>query len=70
MQIGREHVLRVIPELRTLFGTLGLNVSPYSDAELVDAVLAVAPVVDDGWLSDEQLTLVIQRLAANAKPAA
>jgi hypothetical protein len=70
MQLSREHMQRVVLELRTLFDSLRLDVKPYSDADLVDAVLAVAPVVEDGWLSDEQARQVFQHLTGKTKPAA
>ncbi len=66
MHLQREHLLRVTTEIRTLFATLDLDVSPYSDANLIDAVLAVAPLVDDGWLSDEQVRQVFQHVAGTS----
>ena len=48
--------------LRSLFRLLELDVSPYSDAAIDDAILAVCPLVDRTWPSDEQLHAVLQRL--------
>jgi len=52
----------MIPQLRALFRALNLEVAAYTDDDLLDAVLAVCPVVDDQWPSDEQVRLVFRRL--------
>jgi hypothetical protein len=53
----------ILPEIRALLGILGFDVNAYNDDALTDAVLAVCPVVEAGWPSDDQLRRVFQRLA-------
>ena len=60
----------ILPEIRALFGTLGLDIAGYDDAALAEAVLAVCPVVDVGWPSDDHVKRVFQRLAAGRCGAA
>ena len=60
----------ILPELRALFGTLGLDIAGHDDDALAGAVLAVCPLVDVGWPSDDQLKRVFQHLAAGRSGAA
>lgn len=66
MRLERAHLLRVIPQLRALFHSLALDVSGYADAEVVDAMLAACPVVDDHWPSDAQVRMAFRRLTGEA----
>ena len=62
--VDKANLRPVLPEIRGLLGILGLDSNGYNDAALMDAVLAVCPVLEAGWPSDEQLRSVFQRLAA------
>ncbi|HVO27605.1 MAG TPA: hypothetical protein VMW56_28690 [Candidatus Margulisiibacteriota bacterium] len=54
----------ILPEIRALLGILGLDSNGYNDDALTEAVLAVCPVVEAGWPTDEQLRRVFERLTA------
>ena len=68
--VDKADLVPILPEIRALFGTLGLDTAGYDDDALTDALLAVCPVVDAGWPSDDQLKRVFQRLAAPVPSAA
>ena len=55
--------MRVMPQLRAMFSSLGLDVTSCSDDALVEAMLRVCPVVDDRWPSDEQMRCVFAILS-------
>jgi hypothetical protein len=61
-QLRKKDLLRSMVYLRSLFRLLDLDVSPYSDEVIANAILAVCPTVDSTWPSDEQLQAVLQRL--------
>jgi len=48
--------------IRTLFGLLDLNVSPYSDDDIADAMLTVCPTPNADWPTDAQLEAVVAQL--------
>jgi hypothetical protein len=62
MQLNRQSLLNQMPYLRSLFRILGRDVSVYSDASIIDAMLNVCPVVANDWPTNDQLELVFQRL--------
>jgi len=61
--VRRAGLLKHAPYLRNLFRTLGLDVTAYSDATLVDAVLSISSSMDDEWPSDAQLQEAFTRLS-------
>ena len=68
--VDKADVVPIVPEIRALFAALRLDTAGYDDDALTEAVLAVCPVVDAGWPSDDQLRRVFQRLAAGRSHAA
>ena len=68
--VDKADLVPIVPEIRALLGTLGFDIAGYDDDALTDAVLAVCPVVDAGWPSDDQLKRVFQHLAAGRSCAA
>ena len=61
--VRRTALLKNVAYLRTLFRTLNLDVTRYSDAALVDALLSVSAEFDDTWPSDAQLQEAFKRLS-------
>ena len=60
--VRRVTLLKNVAYLRNLFRTLGLDVTSYSNAALVDAMLTVSLVMDDEWPSDAQIHEAFKRL--------
>jgi len=58
----KTHLGPILPEIRALFATAGLDVSAYDDGTLMDAVLAVCPLVDPGWPTDDDLQRIVHHL--------
>jgi hypothetical protein len=62
--VDKANLRPILPEIRALLRILGLDINGYNDDALTDAVLAVCPVIEAGWPSDEQLRRVFRHLAA------
>lgn len=58
----KTHLGPILPELRALFAAVKLDITAYDDDALMDAVLAVCPVVDAGWPTDDDLKRIFQHL--------
>ena len=54
----------MVRPLRALFVLLGFDVTPYSDVDLVDAVLCVAPEVHVDWPTDDDVRRAFEHLAS------
>lgn len=61
--VRRAALLKNVAYLRNLFRTIDLDVTAYSDATLVDAVLSISSEMDDEWPSDAQLQEAFKRLS-------
>ena len=59
---GKSDISHILPEIRQLFGVVGLNVAAFDDDALIDAVVTTCPVVDPDWPTDEQLRRIFERL--------
>ncbi len=60
----KAHLRPILPEVRALFATVGLDVTRYDDDALTTAVLAVCPLVDEGWPTDDDLKRIVQYLGS------
>ncbi len=61
-RISKVDLLDRIRMIRALFGSLDLDVSPYTDEAIAEAFLAVAPVLDASWPRDEQVRAAYRHL--------
>jgi len=61
--LDKADLVPILPEIRALFAALGLDAAGYDDDALTGAVLAICPVVEAGWPSDDQLRRVFQHLS-------
>ena len=61
----KKRLAQMVRPLRALFGLLGFDVTAYSDVDLVDAVLYVAPEVHVDWPTDDDVRRAFERLSSH-----
>ncbi len=65
--IPKGHLLDRIRMIRALFRSLDLDVSAYTDEAIAEAFIAIAPILDASWPSDDQVQAAYRYL--HSKPA-